>query len=115
MKPFEPIKLAIPVVLLKEGDYFLISCDTLAVYAQSKDLKNAVDGFIKSTEHFFNLLHKQGEGKLEDFLYSKNVVATSFEKINVEKYPEPNLELGHYVNWYVPATARPQSRQMAYA
>lgn len=103
MSHFEKIELTIPVILVREGEHFIVSCDALSVYAQSADSNIAVDGFINSIKGLFHSLIN--EKKLEDYLYARSVVTRHFKQISLPEISKPALQLGHYTNWTVPAQA----------
>jgi hypothetical protein len=103
-KKHEELTLAIPVILVQENDNFIVSCDTLGVYAQSKTQEGASEGFRRSLELFFNSLDKRRD--LIDFLYEKNIIEHPVEKLTIHKdFKAPKLKLGHYTNIQVPAYA----------
>jgi predicted RNase H-like HicB family nuclease len=101
----EIIEISFPVLLIKEGDYFIISCDPLAVYSQSKSRDAVFDGFVKSVEHLLNILEK--EGRLLEFLRTKRVIVNHFKEVRIPRIPQPALELGYVTQWTLPAEVRP--------
>lgn len=99
----EEILIALPVILVKENEYYIISCDALGVYAQSKDESTVAEGFRKTLETFFNSLEKRQD--LPEFLFEKNLIQSGLSSLKIKDFPAPKLKLGHYTNFQVPAYA----------
>ncbi len=97
------IRLEIPIIIVRESPKFIYSCDTLSVYAQSDNLKNAKDGFIKSVEHLFEVLSK--DGNLIEFLTRRNVLKEKVKKLEFLEgsITIPDFEVGEYTKWELPA------------